>query len=194
MNLSKQTQKVMKAVESLVKNHDYPPTLREIAAKSGLSSTWTVRHHLKKLKDAGLIKIKNNISRGIEIMTHTSGIPLVGIISAGKPIDAIENIDGYMGDFPGFFGSKDVFALRIKGDSMKEDGIFDGDIVIIKKQASASDGDIVAAMYNDEATVKRYKFTKKGIKLIPANPKYSPVTSKEITVLGRVTGVIRKYR
>lgn len=187
------TDKILKFIKGIASQNGFPPTLREIASGVGLRSTWTVRYHLKKLVDTGQIKLKKRISRGIEILSLNNGIPVLGRIRAGQPEEAIENADEYITDIREFFGIKDIFALRIKGDSMEGAGIFDGDIVIVKRQNSAHDGDIVVALLENEATVKRFYMTENGIKLVPENSKYSPIISKDIKILGRVTGVIRKY-
>lgn len=191
MELKGRTKKIMKILKIWMQEYGYPPTLRELAKESGLKSTWTVRYHLKKLFNKGLINIRKNLSRGIEL-TQGFGIPLLGRISAGQPIEAIENIERYINDISDLFGKKDIFALRIKGDSMTGAGIFDGDIVIIKKQSSAENGEIVAAIIDNEATVKKFYKEKNGIKLIAENPQYKPIISDNIHIIGKVTGVIRK--
>ena len=188
----KQTLKIFDHIKNLYKEYGVPPTLREIAKASGLRSTWTVRYHLNKLAEAGYIGIKKSISRGIEIL-KTGEIPVLGKISAGKPIEAIENAENFIGNITDIFGAKELFALRVKGDSMEGAGILDGDIVIVKKQTKAEKGEIVAAIFENEVTVKRFYLTDKGVKLLPENPKYEPIISKEIKILGKIVGVIRKY-
>ena len=165
MNISNKTKKVLDALVKLNTEEGRPPTLRALAKATGLSSTWTVRHHLNKLVQAGYIKIKSSISRGIELLKPLSGLPLLGRISAGLPIDAVENIEEHIDSVAGFFGIKDGFALRVKGDSMIGAGIFDGDIVFVKKQATANTGDIVAALIGEEATVKRFYGDRKSTRL-----------------------------
>ena len=194
MTLTKQNSKVMEALTAWFKEHSTPPTLRELAKKSGLSSTWTVRHHLKKLAEDGYIKISSNISRGIELIKPAAGIPLLGRISAGVPIDAVENVEDHIDSITDMFGLKDMFALRVAGDSMTGAGIYDGDTVIVRKQKTASEGEIVAALIDSDATVKRYYMTDDGVKLVAENPKYQPIISKEARVMGKVVGVIRKLK
>jgi repressor LexA len=194
MNISDKTKNVLDAVVKLRAEEGRPPTLRAIAKAAGLSSTWTVRYHLKKLVLAGYIKMKNSISRGIELLKPVLGLPLLGRISAGLPIDAVENIEEHIGGAAEFFGIKDGFALRVKGDSMIGAGIFDGDIVFVKKQATADNGDIVAALIGEEATVKRFYGGVKGIELRAENPKYGPIIPKQVKIMGKVTGVMRKIR
>ncbi len=191
--ISGKTEEIYKFIKNKVKENNYPPTLREIAIEVGLNSTWTVRYHLKKLSDYGYIKLKKGVSRGIEIFNLNTGIPILGRISAGRPEEAIENVENYISDLTDFFGMFDIFALKVKGDSMEGEGIKDNDIVIVKKQPVANNGDIVAAMIDGEVTVKFFYHTQKGIKLVPANPAYKPIVSKNVKILGKVTGVIRKY-
>ncbi|OGF47421.1 MAG: repressor LexA [Candidatus Firestonebacteria bacterium RIFOXYC2_FULL_39_67] len=193
-NITQAQKKILEAVQKSTNNHGRPPTLRELCTKTGLKSTWTIRYHLKKLEEAGLLSLKENLSRGITLLRQsTGGIPLVGKISAGKPIEAIENIEDTI-DMSYLFSNVDnIFALKIKGDSMINAGIFDGDIVFVKKQATAINGDIVAAIINNEATVKRFVKTSAGVKLTAENPKYEPIISKNIKIAGKVVGIIRKY-
>jgi repressor LexA len=192
MQLKDRTQKVMESIRSWFEENNRPPTLRELAKESGYSSTWPLRYHLKKLAEAGYITMKKNLARGMELLKPVYGIPLLGRISAGRPIDAVENIEYRIDSVAEMFGVKNTFALRVQGDSMKDAGIFNGDTVIIKQQKTASNGDIVAALLGSEATVKKFFLTPDGIKLEPANPEYEPIVSKEIKVLGRVIGVLRK--
>ena len=185
--------KVLNCVIDWVKTHEYPPTLRELSKLTGLKSTWTVRYHLNNLQSAGYLKLKKGLSRGVILLNNVFGIPVLGNISAGRPVDAVENIEGYVDLSNMFNDRKDMFALRIKGDSMTEAGIFEGDIAFIKKQASAQDGDIVAALIGSEALVKTFYLTKAGVKLVPANPKYQPIITKEAQIMGKVVGIVRKY-
>ncbi len=191
MELKNKTKKILEIINNWLREYNYPPTLRELAKESGLKSTWTVRYHLKKLAEHGFINIKKNLSRGIEL-TRGYGIPLLGRISAGLPVEAIENIDKYINNISDLFGTKDIFGLRVKGDSMIGAGIFDGDIVIIKKQPKAENGEIVAALIDNEATVKRFYRDKNFVKLVPENPKYAPIISQNIQIIGKIVGVIRK--
>jgi len=191
MELKNKTKKILEIINNWFREYNYPPTLRELAQESGLKSTWTVRYHLKKLAAQGFIKIKKNLSRGIEL-TRGYGIPLLGRISAGLPIEAIENIDKYINGISDLFGVKEVFGLRITGDSMTGAGIFNGDIVIIKKQSKAENGEIVAALIDNEATVKKFYKNKNSVKLVAENPKYAPIISQNIQIIGKVIGVIRK--
>ena len=191
--ISEAQKRVLTAIREWFRENNSPPTLRELCKGTGLSSTWTIRHHLKKLETAGYIKIKDNLSRGIELLQGFAGVPLVGRISAGRPIDAIENMEGSVELKDMFSGIDEIFALRVKGDSMTGAGIFEGDLVFVKKQATAVNGDIVAATINDEAVVKRFKKTAISVQLISENPKYAPIISDEVKIEGKVVGILRKY-
>jgi repressor LexA len=194
MALGSKTLKVLDKLTTLTNEQRMTPTLRELAKDCGFSSTWPVRYHLEKLIEAGYIKMKKNTARGIELLKQSAGIPVLGRISAGKPIDAIENVEEHIDSITDMFGLKNMFALRVTGDSMTGAGIFDGDTVIINKQKTAANGEIIAALLENEATVKRFFLTPDGVKLVAENPKYSPIISKEIKVLGKVVGVIRKLK
>jgi len=190
--MHKSTKKVLEVITESVNTGTAPPTLRELAKKSGFSSTWPVRYHLKKLAEEGFIKMKKNLSRSIELTTQQAGIPLLGRISAGLPIYAAENVERHIHSVVDIFGVKDMFALSVKGDSMINAGILDGDIVFVRKQPSADEGEIVAALIGEEATVKRFYRSKDGVKLVAENPNYKPILSKEAVVMGKVVGVMRK--
>ncbi|MEI6846249.1 MAG: transcriptional repressor LexA [Candidatus Firestonebacteria bacterium] len=191
--ISAAQKKVLDSLTLWLKENSHPPTLRELCRESGLKSTWTIRHHLKKLEEAGYVKLKEGLSRGIFLLKKSAGVPLLGRISAGKPIEAVENIEDTIDLNYMFSNIENIFALKIKGDSMINAGIFDGDIVFVKKQATAVNGDIVAAVLNNEATVKRFFKTPAGIKLKAENPKYEAIVSKNIKIAGKVVGVMRKY-
>ena len=194
MELTESTRRVLEALKGWFEEHKTPPTLRELAGQAGFSSTWPLRHHLKKLSAQGYINMKKGLSRGIELVKSSAGIPLIGRISAGLPVDAVENVEEHIDSISDMFGLKDMFALRVAGDSMTGAGIFDGDTVIIRKQKSANEGEIVAALLGAEATVKRFYRTSDGVKLVAENPKYDPIISKETRVMGKVVGVIRKLK
>jgi len=174
-----------------------PPTIREIASHMGFSSTGTVRDYLTALERKGCLRRTGNLSRAIELKNDACNkIPIVASIAAGKPNLAYEDIEGYLDPtdlFLGRLSNSDVFALRVKGDSMVEAGINEGDIAIIKKQHTALDGEIVAALVEtDEATLKRFKLYKHKPILEPANKQYSPI-EKEFRILGTLIALIRKY-
>ena len=174
-----------------------PPTIREIAMELGFSSTGTVRDYLDILQAKGYLKRFNNKSRGIELMNGGfNRIPIIGSIMAGKPNLAYENIEGYVDTndlFLGRLGLDDVFALRVKGDSMIEAGIMPSDIAVIKKQKTAQNGEIVAALLDyNEVTLKRLRHKNNSYFLEAANPHYSPIEDT-FSILGRLLTIIRKY-
>ena len=174
-----------------------PPTIREIARHMGFSSTGTVRDYLKALEDKGYLKRQSNLSRSIQLLKGNSfKIPIIASIPAGRPNLAYEDIEGYVDTdnlFLGRIQENDVFALRVKGDSMIEAGILNEDIAIIKKSAAADNGDIIAALLEDnEVTLKRLKQRNNRFFLEAANKNYPPIY-KEFSVIGKVLTVIRKY-
>jgi repressor LexA len=178
-----------------------PPTIREIAGELGFSSTGTVRDYLKALEEKGYLKRSAKRSRAIELLKDSLNkfrIPVIGVIPAGRPTMAYEDIQGYVDVddlFLGRLSQNDVFALKVKGQSMIDAGIVDGDIVIIKKQNIAHHGDIVAAILsgNEEVTLKRFRHhAGKKPYLEAANKDYPPIY-EEFAILGKLITVIRKY-
>ncbi len=175
-----------------------PPTIREIAGELGFKSTGTVRDYLKALQQKGLVRRMNNKSRGIELTERASvnKIPIIGTIMAGKPNLAYEEIQGYVDVdnlFLGRLGFDDVFALRVKGDSMCDAGILNGDVAIIKKQPLAENNEIVAALLdNNEVTLKRLARKSNKYHLEAANTAYPPIF-EEFKIIGKLMTVIRKY-
>ena len=192
--LSSTTLRVFDAISEWFKSHHYPPTLRELAQALRFSSTWPVRYHINKLIEAGYIKMDKKVSRGIGLLKKSAGIPILGRVSAGLPAEALENNEGYLDLSNMFDKSDDLFALKVKGDSMKDEGIFEGDIAFVRKQQVASDGSVVVALIDNEALIKKFYFTLQGIRLEPANPKYQPIISKDVAILGKVIAVFRKYK
>ena len=194
--LTPKQQKVLDFIKERI-NQSVPPTIREIAKEMGFSSTGTVRDYLKALEKKGYLKRGGNMARAIELLENTFKIPILGTIAAGKPIMAYENIEGYVQAddlYLGRLSQNDVFALRVKGDSMIEAGIMDGDIAVIKKQPVAEDNDIVAALLEDnEVTLKRLKHKDRKYHLEPANINYPPIF-EDFTIIGRLVTVIRKYK
>jgi repressor LexA len=175
---------------------DMPPTIREIASHMGFSSTGTVRDYLDVLEKKGYLKRRNKLSRAINLSRSLASIPILANIPAGNPNLAYEDIQGHIDPDDLFLGRvsfDDVFALKVDGESMRDAGILEGDIVIIRKQATANNGDIVAALLeNNEVTLKRLKYKGKRPYLEPANKDYVPIQDK-FTILGKVITVLRKY-
>ncbi len=174
-----------------------PPTIREIGTAFGIASTNGVRYHLAKLEKEGHLKRNSRISRGIQtpaVAPRQSGIPILGRVAAGEPILAEASFEGRLDTNDLFGETKELFALRVRGDSMIDAGIFENDYVIVRKQESAIAGEIVVALLEDEATVKYYQPRKDRIELVAANVKYSPiVVTKDVSfhILGVVRGIIR---
>ena len=195
--LTKKQKRMIEFLKSYVKEHGYPPTMREIGAYFGF--TWpAAKGHLVALKKKGLVRINPFKSRGIEILgsrySDALEMPVAGRIRAGKPILAIEEIEDHIVIDRNLFKTSDAFALRITGESMKEAGIFDGDYVIVRPQRTIGNGEIAVVLLGDEATVKRVYKEKKKIVLKPENKSMQPTkhSPDEITIIGRVVGVIRK--
>lgn len=170
-----------------------PPTVREICAATGLRSTSTVHAHLKTLEKLGYITRDAGLNRSIRIEGSTTAaqVPILGKVTAGIPILAVEDIEGYI-PFPQKEG-KELFALHVSGLSMRDAGILDGDYVVAERTPTADDGEIVVAMIDDEATVKRLFREKEGVRLQPENPDFEPIYSDHASLLGKVIAVMRYY-
>lgn len=187
-------------IKSEVINKGYPPSVREICAQVGLSSTSTVHGHLSRMEKKGLIKRDPTKPRAIELLKDTVvkkeliDIPIIGKVTAGKPILAVENIEDY---FPlpleYIKNNNDLFILKISGESMIEVGIYDKDLAIIEKVNSASNGDIVVALINEEATIKTFYKEKDHIRLQPENHTMEPIIVPSCDIIGRLVGIYRRY-
>lgn len=169
----------------------YAPSVREICAAVGLRSTASVHYHLNELKRNGLIDMDENKNRTISLPEPaTRGrIPILGMVTAGLPILAVENVEGYLP----WDGEENCFALRVRGESMIGAGILDGDKVVVRPQSTADNGDIVVALLEDEATVKRFRRDSTGVWLLPENPAFSPIDGRTASILGKVKAVVREY-
>lgn len=174
-------------IKEYINKYDLPPTIREIGQNTNITSTSVIHKHLKDLEQKGLIKRSQLKKRYIEI---NRDIPVVGNVYAGNPVLSYENIDFYFA-FP---KDKDNFMLRVKGDSMIDVGIFDGDLVLVKKQEYANNNEIVIALVEGEATVKRFIKNKDAIYLKPENKNYKPIYSKDIAIIGKVIGLYRNLQ
>lgn len=173
-----------------------PPSVREICAATGLKSTSTVHAHLCALEEAGYIEREAGLNRSISLKgaPPIAQVPIIGKITAGMPILAVEEVLGSIPYAAEGQNPDNLFALLVEGESMRDAGILNGDYVIAKKSETANNGDIVVALIDDEATVKRYFLEKDGtIRLQPENPTYDPIISDRTTVLGKVAAVIRYY-
>ena len=199
LNLTKRQQEIFDFVRSYGSEHGYPPTVRDIGKAIGLTSSSTVHAHLANLEKLGLLKRDPTKPRAIEVLVDKAksaiapaGLPLVGQVAAGQPVLAEENIEEYV-PVPGIAGGDEgEFVLRVKGDSMVNAGIFEGDYVIVRPQDTAEDGEIVVALVGEEATVKRFFREAEHVRLQPENDSLEPILSRDVQVLGRVVGVCRR--
>ena len=192
--MSSKQKEVLAFIREKIREDSLPPTIREIARYFKFSSTGTVRDYLHALVRKGYLRLKKQKARAIELSESISGIPVLGKITAGSPQIAQEDIVGYLDLDKLVNPDEDLFALRVKGDSMLDAGIMEGDTVVVRKQPKAENGDIVVALMMDEATVKYFKKDNKGFFLCPANKKYKPIAFTEsMVILGKVIAVLRKY-
>ncbi|MCW9096128.1 MAG: transcriptional repressor LexA [Ignavibacteriaceae bacterium] len=208
--LTDRQEEILIFIQQFTAENGYPPTLREIGKNFQISSTFGVKRHLEALVKKGHINIESNASRGISMIRKVQDeltesyfndesvfikIPVLGRVAAGLPITAIENMEGSLVVDPMFLKkAEDAFALRIRGDSMINAGINDGDLVIVSPNEQSKNGDIIVAILNDEATVKRFELKDKKIKLIAENNAYLPIEIKsedDFKIVGKVKGVVR---
>ncbi len=197
LNLTKRQSEIFEYIKAQIDKTGYPPTVREIGSALGLHSPSTVHAHLAKLERSGVLRRDPSKPRAIEILVDRAkrvmrpAVPLVGQVAAGTPILAEENIEDQL-EIPAVIGADaGDYALRVRGDSMRDAGILEGDYVVVHPADDADNGQIVVAMIEDEATVKRFFREGKGVRLQPENPAYEPIVSRDAEVLGRVIGVFR---
>jgi len=196
-NLTKRQKEILDFVQSFIDSHDYAPSYREIADHFQLGSIATVADHLVNLEEKGYITRDHNEARSLQLTPRWDErafeIPLMGLVAAGYPIEAIRTNETI--DIPRDMMGKNVFALKVRGESMIEDGIFDGDYIIIEQTNNPRNGEIVVALVdNENATLKRFYKEKDRIRLQPANSNFKPIYSNKVVVQGRVKGVIRKFK
>jgi repressor LexA len=201
LDLTKRQKEIFDFIRRYAAKTGYPPTVREIGKAVGLHSSSTVHAHLANLEKIGLLRRDPSKPRAIEllferakktILPGESGIPLVGNVAAGEPIVAEENVEDYI-EIPDVIGGEEGdYILRVRGESMKDAGIFDGDYAVVRPAEEAEDGEIVVALIGDEATVKRLFQEDDHIRLQPENKAMEPIRTADATVLGRVIGVLRK--
>lgn len=183
-------EEILRYIDQFTAQTGYPPSVREIGAAVGLRSTASVSYHLTQLQAKGLLSYEAGKKRAITTSAPKPGqIPIVGVVTAGLPILAVEHQEGLLN----WEGDPDCFALRVRGDSMVNAGILDGDLVVVRPQASADDGQIVVAMIEDEATVKRLRRQRGRVWLQPENPAYDPILAPDIQLVGLVKVVVRYY-
>lgn len=188
---SKKREEILQFLTQFVGENGYAPSVREICTAVGLQSTATVHYHLSALRDAGLIEMDDMKKRAISLpeSRRADRIPVVGVVTAGVPILAVENIEGYLP----WDGERGCYALRVRGDSMINAGILDGDKVVVRPQQTADNGEIVVALLDDSAIVKRFHKDGSTVWLMPENPAYDPIDGTQAQILGKVKAVIRTY-
>ena len=204
MDLTKRQQEIFDFIKRYSAKYGYPPTVRDIGKAVGLASSSTVHAHLSNLEKVGLLRRDPTKPRALELLDRAAqgvqagvqtflqpGLPLVGQVAAGQPIVAEENIEEYI-QTPSFAGGEDgEFLLRVRGDSMVDAGIIEGDLVVVRSQDHAQDGDIVVALVGEEATVKRFFQESDHVRLQPENAIMEPIRSRDVRVLGKVVGLMR---
>ena len=188
---SNKSQLILEFVNSFVQENGYSPSVREIGAAVGLRSTASVSYHLQALQDKGLLQSPGSKGRKRAIVTtvRPGQIPVIGVVTAGLPILAVENQEGTLC----WDGDPSCFALRVRGDSMINAAILSGDLVVVRPQQHADDGQIVVARIGDEATVKRLRRRNGEIWLMPENDNYAPIDGTEAEIIGLVKAVVREY-
>ncbi|HEX5310031.1 MAG TPA: transcriptional repressor LexA [Solirubrobacteraceae bacterium] len=205
MDLTKRQQEIYDFIRKYSAKYGYPPTVRDIGKAVGLASSSTVHAHLANLEKVGRLRRDPSKPRAIELLDKAvdaavegvrsivspDSLPLLGSVAAGQPILAEENVEEYV-PVPQFAGGQEGdYLLRIRGDSMKNAGIMEDDLVVVHQQETAQQGDIVVALLGEEATVKRYFRESDHIRLQPENETMEPIRSREVKVLGRVVGLLR---
>jgi repressor LexA len=211
MDLTKRQQEIFDFIKRYSAKYGYPPTVRDIGKAVGLASSSTVHAHLANLERLGLLRRDPSKPRAIELLDRVRGdvggavesvaenvrslvrpgLPVVGQVAAGQPILAEENIEDYVQVPPIAGGDQGEYVLRVRGESMKDVGILEGDYVVVRPQDTASDGEIVVALVGEEATVKRFFRESDHVRLQPENATMEPIRSKDVRVLGRVVGLFR---
>lgn len=193
---SEKKMQILDFIRREIDDKGYPPSVREICLAVGLKSTSTVHAHLNRLEEEGYIRRDATKPRALELTDTATvrgrSVPLLGRVTAGVPILAQQNIEEYYMLPQNLVGGDEVFILSVQGESMIEAGILDGDFVIVRRQSHAENGDIVVAMIDDEATVKRIFFEKNRVRLQPENPTMQPIYAREVAVLGRVIALFRQ--
>jgi repressor LexA len=200
MDLTKRQQEIFDFIKRYSAKYGYPPTVRDIGKAVGLASSSTVHAHLANLERIGLLRRDPTKPRAIELLDRAAagvrgfvqpGLPLVGHVAAGQPILAEENIEEYVQTPQHAGGDEGQYLLKVRGESMKNIGILDGDVVVVRKQDTANDGDVVVALVGEEATVKRFFQESDHVRLQPENDEMEPIRSRDVQILGRVVGLMR---
>jgi len=198
--LTAKQQMILDFLKAQIRQNGYPPTVREICDAVGLSSTSTVHAHLETLERKGFIRRSPAKNRSTEILEDNFyntremvNVPIIGRVAAGVPIFAEENIEDTFPIPLDYIKNDTCFMLHVKGESMRDEGILDGDLVLVRQQLDANDGDIVIALLEDSATVKTFSRDGEFICLSPANPDFEPIRVRECDVIGKVIGLYRRY-
>ena len=200
MDLTKRQQEIFDFIKRYSAKYGYPPTVRDIGKAVGLASSSTVHAHLANLERIGLLRRDPSKPRAIEMLDKAAagmrqlvrpGLPLVGHVAAGQPILAEENIEEYVQTPQLAGGDEGQYLLKVRGESMKNIGILDGDVVVVRRQDTANDGEIVVALVGEEATVKRFFQESDHVRLQPENDEMEPIRSRDVQILGRVVGLMR---
>jgi repressor LexA len=203
--LTRRQQEVLTGIRTIFQETGYPPTVRELGERLGLRSSCTVQRHLEALERKGFIRRNPTKARTIEITRGPRpvsrsaadggliSVPIVGTVTAGQPILAVENIEDSLALPKALVPDDDCFALRVRGDSMINAGLYDGDMAIVKKQENAVNGEIVVALLDDEATIKRFFKEKGHYRLQPENPALEPIIVDRVAVLGKVVLSIHHF-
>ena len=207
MDLTKRQQEIFDFIKRYSAKYGYPPTVRDIGKAVGLASSSTVHAHLANLEKLGLLRRDPSKPRAIELLDRMGGsvvdavenvkslvrpgLPVVGSVAAGQPILAEENIEEYVNVPAAAGGEQGEYVLKIRGESMKDAGILEGDYVVVRPQETANDGEIVVALVGEEATVKRFFRELDHVRLQPENVTMEPIRSKDVKVMGRVVGLFR---
>lgn len=201
--LTERQKQVQRTIYELYQQTGHPPTVREIGKKLGLKSSCTVQRHLDALEKKGYIRRAKTKARSIEIVksedprmvrTQSVSVPVVGTVAAGQPLLAAENIEDLYALPRDLIGDDDAFMLRVKGDSMIGDGLFDGDLVVVRRQDTAENGDIVVALLEDEATIKRFYRESGRVRLQPSNRAMQPIYVNDVAIVGKVTMGLRMFK
>ena len=200
-NISKKQEEILEYIKSQILQRGFPPAVREICDAVNLKSTSSVHSHLETLEKNGYIRRDATKPRAIEIIDdnfnltrrEVVNVPIIGQVAAGQPLLAVENIENYFPIPTEFMPNAETFMLKVKGDSMINAGIFNGDKILVQKQSDAQNGDIVVALVDDSATVKTFYKEDGHFRLQPENDAYDPIILTDVTILGKVIGVIRMY-
>lgn len=205
--LSERQRRILEVIQDGVTSRGYPPMLREIGRAVGLAASSSVAYHLRELEEKGLLQRDRGRPRALSVRlpldddgipqqrtAATVQVPLLGTIAAGGPILAEESLEETLTLSRDLVGHGTLFSLRVRGDSMVDAAICDGDVVVIRQQPTAHSGEIVAAMIDGEATVKVYRVSRGHVELVPCNPAYDPIPGDDAVVLGKVVAVVRRVR